>query len=396
MSDDDAPTVTFSLEPQADGYPALVDAALRTALAGAAAGGDRTQAYFDALNATSDFWGLVADKSITFSPGVSPSGQPVLMASSGNVELRLAGAYTGPPEGVDPSGKPVVGIFTITTRNTTTSASKALAVAVRLASMPVYLKFSGDLFAKLLVPTYQNAKTLLGALADKISKASRVEAPEVDPLAETEDVLSAEEDLLEEVGEDGIDFLAVEWGSVALDVAGMAPLMAIPMIVEFLGHDMQHSLIVQNMTSLTFSLELDLIHGKLACAPASTTLPALSTQTDPLNPGAQVTYSYDAYYQLINSNDLGSIGHVLTLTPGDSGTKARLVTAIPWEGSNAIWLGQSDLSGEALYAQYSVPNNALVQTGQFGSYRVTQSLNRLRGKIDGDYFYCSMVLIEPA
>lgn len=396
MSDDDPTTVTFSLEPRADGYPALVDDALRVALAGAAAGGDKTQAYFDALNATSDFWGLVAAKTITFAPGVSPSGAPVLMASSGNVELRVAGAYTGPPDGVGPDGNPVVGTLTITTHNTTTSASKALAVGVRLASMPVYLKLSGDLFAKLLIPTYQNAKTLLGALADKISKASRVEAPEIDPLAEADDVLVEQEGVLEEVGEEGIDLLAIEWGSVALDVAGMAPLMAIPMIVEFLGHDMQHSLIVQNMTAQTFTLDLDLLHGKQACSPASTTLPALSTQTDPLNPKATVTYSYDAYYQLINSTNLGSIGHVLTLTPGDSSPKARLVTSIPWAGDNAIWLGQSDLSGSALYDQHSAPNGQLVQSAVFGSYRVTQSLNRLSGKTDGDYFYCSMVLVEPA
>jgi hypothetical protein len=73
-----------------------------------------------------------------------------------------------------------------------------------------------------------------------------------------------------------------------------------------------------------------------------------------------------------------------------------MVTAIPWAGDNAIWVGQSDLSADSLYAQRSVPNGQLVQSATFGSYKVTQSINRLSGKTDGDYFYCSMVLVEPA
>jgi hypothetical protein len=307
----------------------------------------------------------------------------------------MIGAYTGPPDGVGPQDHPIVGTLEIDTRNTTTSASKVLAVGVRLASMPVYLKLSGEVFAKLLVPTYQNAKTLLGALADKISKASQVEDPAIDPTAEADEVLSEQEGLIEDVGADGIDFLAVEWGSVALDVAGMAPLMALPMLVEFLGHKMQHSLIVQNMTGQQFSIDLALVHGKQACAPASASLPGLSTQHDPVT-GQDATYAYDAYYQLINSTDLGDIGYVLTLTPSDSSPKASMVTAIPWAGDNAIWVGQSDLSADSLYAQRSVPNGQLVQSATFGSYKVTQSINRLSGKTDGDYFYCSMVLVEPA
>ncbi|WP_125777959.1 hypothetical protein [Antribacter gilvus] len=396
MPEDNPTTVTFALEPQADGYPALVDDELRAALASAVRGGEHTQGYFDALNATSDFWGLVAAKTITFAPGVAPSGQPVLMASSGNVELRMIGAYTGPPDGVGPQDHPVVGTLTIDTRNTTASISKVFAVGVRLATMPAYLPLTHDLFVKLLVPTYQNAKSVLGALAAKISKAAQVESPSIDPTAAADEVILEEEGALETVGEEGIEYLAVEWGAVALDVAGIAPLMALPMLVEFLGHKMQHSLVVQNLTGQQLTLDLALVHGDQACAPASTTLPGLSTQDDPINPGSTVTYSYDAYFQLINSTDLGDIGHVLTLTPSDGGAQVRVVTAVPWAGDNAIWVGESDLPARSLYAQRSVPNEHLTQTASVGNLKVTHSINRLSGTTDGDYFYCSMVLIEPA
>jgi hypothetical protein len=158
------------------------------------AGGTRTQSYFDAVAATADFWSLLAAGTITFSPGTDPQGRPVLMASSGNVELRVQGVYTGPPGGGSGGhdDHPAFVVVTVIAHNTTTSVSSWLAVVARFATMPVYLPITSDLFAKLLSPLYSNTKTLLGSMADKLRDACSVETPEVDAEAVIGEVLDGQ------------------------------------------------------------------------------------------------------------------------------------------------------------------------------------------------------------
>ena len=258
------------LESLTDGYPALVDDAFRGAIRKAAAGGADTKAYFDALDATSSFWGLLATKRITFADGTAPDGRKVRMASSGNVELRVEGAFAGSPgdeivirPGEDP---PAIGIVTVTTRNTTTNAAAGMAiVAARLATMPVYLPITAELFAKLLVPIYGNVQTLLGRAAAALQRATSSGTPSIDAVAEGESILQEQSGELQQLGEDlaeeGLEFLSIEWGTIGLDAVGLGALMAIPMLVELLGHEMTQSLVIQNMSSHDFTIELTQVHG---------------------------------------------------------------------------------------------------------------------------------------
>jgi hypothetical protein len=395
-SSDPDKTITFTTEPDTAGFPAVVNAAFRDAVGKAKLGGDSTQQYFDALNQTSDFWGDLATGKITFAPGLDPHGKPVYMASNGNVEMRIKAEYTG---GSEPGT--VVGSASVATNNTTTAVSMWTALAVRLATMPPYLKFSGDIFAKLLIPVYKNSAQLLTKLATRIQEATRTETPSIDALYEAEEVTEAQSGVLEEVGAEvgteGVEFMSIEWGAIALDIAGMAPLMALPMIFEMLGHAMTHALIVQNVTGIDFTWSQSIVHGTSAMKPADgkdqDKLPALKQDSD--DDGGQVTLSSSATFQVINTTDYGSVGYVLQLRPSDGSPAATLVVNVPWAGQNAIWTGTAD-DPQTAFEQHGQPNGKLSTSATFGSYTVTLSLNKLSGKTYDSYYYCSTAVIEPA
>ena len=383
----DGGSITFSTDPDTGGYPAVVDDAFTRAVQGSKEGGDATAQFFDELNQTSDFWGDLADGKITFAPGVDPQGNPVYMASNGNVEMRLAASY------VDGGGQPgdVVGRATIATRAKTTGISNWTALAVRVATMPVYLQLTHDLFDKLLYPIYKNTSTVVTKLAARIQEQTRVETPEIDAL-ESADTVTSEasevvDDVAAEVGAEGVDYMSIEWGAVALDVAGLAPLMALPMIFEELGHTMSHSLVVQNLTGRSFTWDIDVPHGRTSLRPGQRSLPGLADDDG-------VTLSSSVTLQHVNTTDYSSIGFALGLHPDDGGPVATLVVDVPWAGDNTIWVGSSDGLSQA-WERHSGSPDGLSTTAVFGDYQVTLSLNTLSGTSDDAYFYCSTAVLEP-
>jgi hypothetical protein len=383
-------SITFTTEPDTDGFPAVVNDAFRAAVAKSKLGGDSTQEYFDALNQTSDFWTDLASGAITFAEGKDPAGQPVYMASNGNVEMRLTAEY------VNGGGGPgsVVGRSTVATANTTTSVSMVTAMTVRVATMPVYLKFTADLFKKLLVPVYKNTSRVLSRLAARIGAETRTETPALDAYTAAKQVTTEEskvvDGILPEAAEEGLATMSIDWGSVVLDFAGLAPLMALPMIFEMLGHAMTHALIVQNLTGIDFTWSQALPAGQSAVQPGHERLPGLKHDA-----GTGVVLSSSVFFQVINSTDYGDLGYVIQLHPAGGGPAATLVISVPWAGDNAIWAGSAD-GAEVAYRQHRQPDGNLSVTAAFDGYRVTLSLNKLSGKTYDKYYYCSTAIIEPA
>ena len=70
-------TLALSLQKIDPGFPAVVDPAFTTAVTASEAGGAGTQAYFDSINQTSDFWADLASGAITclrgWTRGAGPS-----------------------------------------------------------------------------------------------------------------------------------------------------------------------------------------------------------------------------------------------------------------------------------------------------------------------------------
>jgi hypothetical protein len=398
---DDSNTIQFQMQSIVNGYPSQLDDAFLQALATAKQGGDATNDYFSGINQTSDFWGAIANNSIDFIDGVDPQGRPVVIASTGNVDLRVLAVYAGdPPAGADSNQDVTLGTVTVTTGNTTTQAAQMLALTARIATMPAYIPLSAELFQLLLKPLYSNVKTLLSNLSKNLQDASRVETPDIDPMEETEETLEEQDEVLEELPEElveeGAEYLAINWSTVALDVACMAPLVAIPMIIEFLGHDMYHSLMIQNLTESDFNWSLDKsVSGKSAMLPADALIPGCQSRTNLMGNGETTRFSYQANFQFINSSNLGSIGYVLSVAPKEGGDRATLVFSIPWAGDNTIWVGTGASDSATTYAEHSAPNGNLTMSATFDSYQVTVTINKLSGKTEGDYFYSSLVVIEP-
>ena len=92
MTDPDpTKTVSLALTPITAGAtpPNLQTDAFATVIAAAQQGGDATQAYFDGMNQTADYWGWVADNvgqgENVWADGVDPAGNPIQMSSNGNL-----------------------------------------------------------------------------------------------------------------------------------------------------------------------------------------------------------------------------------------------------------------------------------------------------------------------
>jgi hypothetical protein len=377
------------------GYPAIVDSAFNNAVNSTKAGGEKTQAYFDSLNQTADFWTLLAAGSITLAPGEDPEGRPVVMASDGNVELRVQAVPVTQP------GSERIGVLTITTREVSgTGVSHLMTAGIVVTNNPSTLEIDDKVFYELLPAVYESAGNALTALAINFAQESQVESPDVDAESLASKALfSASQKaigLAATLVEYGLEFTAVTWGQIVGEALGIGALMAIPAIVEFLGHTMRHSAVIENLTTTAVAWQLDTVHGENTVGQPATPIPGQSTGPDPLQPRSTLTLSSQLNLLHINSTRESSIGYVLSLTPQDGNPTAQVVINVPWAGDNVIWVGQSDDPASTIWDQHSSgPETPLTMTATVGAYSATVTLNQLSGEHDGAYFYCSSILIAP-
>lgn len=413
---DPAKTIKIKLTPiTAGGMPSFVDGHYDSAVAAALEGGDKAQAYFDARNQTAGFWAWMGNtldnKEDPWAEGTDPQGHPILMASNGNLDMRVGAFWRGHPEGltaedIDEDDPPVVAIASIQTHNTTNNLSGGIVLGVGLLSIPGGIKLTQALFADLLKPVYANLKLAVGGLVQKLRLSAEVEAPSIDPEDEVEDPLSDAsadvENIAGELAEEGAEYVAVEWGSVGAEVGGLAVLAAIPIILQFLAHQMFNTVQVINRTDEDFKVSiLDLVHGILTVKPAGdtagvVTIPKMDYNTDSWGDKTTVKVAYEANYQFANWSQFGPIGHVLGLTPASGGKTAKVLTWIPWAGMNTIWAGDSTDEPSKIWADHSNPDGLLSRKAGLGTYTVSMSTNKLSGETDGRYFYGVIVTIDKA
>ncbi|VWC74835.1 hypothetical protein BLA50215_00833 [Burkholderia lata] len=411
MSSNDQNTAKLVATPiTRGGFPNVVDDYFKNAINQAKAGGDALQSFYDAMNQTSDFWGWLAenagDNLNPFAPGHDPDGNPIMMGSSGNVDMRYGAFYRGDTDAAkaEDDETPVVGVATIQTGNTTTRASKTLSFALSVAGLPPGILLTKALFGDLLSPLYANMKTWITKNASDIQEAAQVEDPDVDPEDAADDALSDASGEVEDVGgelaEEGVEYATINWGAGALEVAGMGALAAVPMIVSFLGHNMVTSVMIVNETDYDFTWNIAYQDaGKTSVSPKSDdgkVIPKMDYYTDIWGDKTSVKCAYEANFQFINSSDLGSIGNLITLTPSGGATSvANLLVSVPWSGDNTVWVGPSSGNAQSTYEAHSAPNDQLSVSSTFDQYKVTVAITKLRGETKGQYFYGVLVHIEP-
>jgi len=163
-----------------------------------------------------------------------------------------------------------------------------------------------------------------------------------------------------------------------------------------LAHEMTASILVYNTTGQTVTLDLQAIeHGKLSVDASLTTLPAAQTLTNPVGQGDCVV-DYSTNFQFTNSNQLGAIGTVFTLSSPSWALPARALISVPWAGTNTIWLGASDASASTLWSEYSSVNTLLTTSVDVSDdVSVTMAINALSGKTLGAYFYSVLIVVQP-
>jgi hypothetical protein len=410
-------TLSLQMTPLTNGgYPNVANSSFTNAITSAKKGGSNTFNFFNATNETSDFWGWMAshDGSETnpFVPGTDNEGNPIMMASNGNISMRMGAFYhdglsTALVAGAaDDAPPPVTGIGTIQTGNTTNSTSRNLSFALTIAGIPAGLVITKALFGDLLAPIYANMKTFVTKMAKKFQSETEVEGPTIDAAEESVEPLEETSSEIEEVGgdlaEEGVAYLAVDWSSALLEAAGLGAIVAIPLIVSALGHQMTNSLSVINQTTLDF--EWGISHqasGELSVVPSSndstqsTTIPQMEVIVDMWGDTSSDPVAYEADFQFINSSDYGSIGYVMSFTPSDGGTPAQMVVSIPWAGENSVWVGESSQNPSDTYNTYSDANGLETVTYNFDNFAVTVSITALQGETNGQYFYGVLAVIEP-
>jgi hypothetical protein len=409
MTDPDQ-TLRLQLTPITPGFAHILDDSFTSALDKAKQGGDVTQEWFDAQNQSSDFWGWMADHTgpddNPFAPAVDPQGNLIQIASNGNVDMRNGVFYRGTdgmlaaPKPGDPA--PIVGIGTIQTHNTTNQISRDISFGLGLVGIPGSVVLSKKLFADLLTPAYRNFKTAITKVSDYFKQASQVESPDIDPAAEAEGPLDDATGELEQLGgqlaEKGATTLAIDWSSVVGEVAGLGVIAAIPLLVSFLAHKMVNSVEIHNLTDMDFKWSvLSQVHGEASIMPKDDkgrVIPKMDYNTDSWGDKTTVKVAYAADFQFINSTDYTDIGYVLSLAPAAGGTIAKAVVAIPWDGDNTIWVGLSDDDPDTLYQEHSIPDDRLSVIANFGTYKITWSISKLRGETEGAYFYGVLGVIE--
>ena len=397
--DDPTKTIKIKLVPVTKpGNPAIVDDAYNAQVTEALQGGDKLQAYFDSRNQAADYWSWISDqldhKENPFVDGVDPDGHPILMASNGNTQMRVGHVLRGPQSGLtaehvaaadDP---PVFGITSIETHNTTSNLSGVIVLGVDLLEIPPGVVLTKMLFKDLISPIYNNAKLAVGKLVQTFKENAEVEDPTIDPQEDSEPSLSeasdTAEDISGELAEEGAESLVVDWGMAGAEMGGLGVLAAIPLIIQFLAHPMMNSLQVINRTDEDFKLQIiDQKWGKAAVVPVggdTPTLPKMDYNTDSWGDKTTVKVAYEANYQFINSNQFGSIGYVMSLTRAAGGPTAKLLTSVPWAGTNTIWVGESNDGPDTIYQRYATGDGVLAKGAAFGNYRCLSRSPRPRAR----------------
>ena len=165
--------------------------------------------------------------------------------------------------------------------------------------------------------------------------------------------------------------------------------------MEFLGHQMRQSVLIQNLTDGLVGWQEWVTHGDSVVSQPAMPIAATTSGPDPLQPSVKLPLSTGLNLQYLNSTDWSSIGYVLSLTMPD-GTEARVLFNIPWAGDNVLWVGASADPPSTVWDEHSDSDNPpLSMSAEVGGYQVIASLNRLGGQTYGAYFYCSTIVIQP-
>ncbi|VWB06705.1 hypothetical protein [Burkholderia lata] len=379
--------------PRTTGFPIVQTDALAATLDAALEGGETTEAFFEQLNETAAFWADIADGTLSFVNGTDPHGVPVVIASSGNVDMRMIAVGSGATAISTPIGTMVVELG-----NRQTDIRQAMAFDILLDEAPAQGAVGDALFAALRPFLYSSFAEVLKSMAAQLAVMADTENPSIDPQTFIVTVLSAASQkaigVLGSLAAWGLRNLFVDFDALAFNLSVVAPLMAVPLVLSYLAHPMYLSVLVINNSRLDFTLSLAAqVHGQSSVNWPAATLPAISRADFPLGDGDQPALLQTGLSQYTNTNTFSSIGIVLA-TDAQGGDRSAEVVSVPWSGQNTIWAGTPSASPDRTWSDHDAPNGQLGYVAQFAGYTVRMATNTLQGETRGVYWYAVLIVIS--
>ncbi len=267
--------------------------------------------------------------------------------------------------------------------------------AVSLAELPPDFVLTQQVWQALLKPLLSRFTSFLRNAVDNWLETDVGEdvAGLTDSLdAATSEVAdaTAEETAEVLVEEEVVAEVAIDLSAAVPALAGLAVLLAIPLLISALAKQFVLHIELNNLTDadLTWSIPYT-DEGAVTVQPASSVLPKMGRATDSWGDETTVPVVFQAIFSSMNTSGYEGIGLVLSLRPsGYTGQDTCAVISIPWLADNAVWLGDPGRAPDwaAIYSGHSAPTGATRVFHGNQHFSVTLAIDALSGH--NDEYHC--------
>lgn len=387
------PTLAFTATPlTGPGVPTEDDDSFRLQLDQAVSGGYGTADYLEHVQKLADFSDYLqkaGDRAFVTGPG--PAGGQQAVASDGTTTMTV-GVILDPPGTADADGGPPIhGVATVRLALPHPYEMVRIAqFAVTLAELPAGFVLTQAVWASLMGPLVSRLTTFVRSAVDSWLETDV--GDDVTGLTDALDVGTGE--VADEVAEGTAEAVVEEVvvAEVAIDLAaavpalaGLAVLMAVPLLISALAKTFVLHLEVDNLTDADITWSVPYVYeGAVTVEPAAAVLPAMGRVTDAWGDETDVPVVFQATFAAGNTSGYAGLGFVLALD--GLGTSTAAVISVPWAADNGIWLGDPGRAPDwrALYIAHNGSDGALRVTHGNQRLSITLAIDALHGNSD-DY-----------
>ena len=387
------PTLAFTATPlTGTGVPTQNDDSFRSQLDQAVSGGTGTADYLEHMQKLADFSAYLqkaGDAAFTTGPG--PGGGEQAVATDGTTTMTVGVVLDPPSTAAADGGPPVRGIATVRLALPHPYEMTRIAqFAVSLAELPAGFVLTQQVWASLMGPLVSRLTTFVRSAVDSWLETDVGE--DVSGLTDALEVGTGEvaDDVAEGTAEAVVEEVVV--AEVAIDLAaavpalaGLAVLMAVPLLISALSKTFVLHIEVDNLTDVDITWSIPYVdEGAVTVEPVGTVLPQTGYATDTWGDRTTVPVVFQATFAAGNTSGYSGIGFVVALE--GLGTSTAAVISIPWAADNGIALCDPGHAPDwrTVYSAHSGGSGGLRATHGNQRFEFTLAIDALHGNSD-DY-----------